>query len=117
MITVHVRRRTSGDVEQITINGHAGYADPGQDIVCAAVSGISLGMINAIEIQLGIALPVKQGKDGFLQITAPVLDSDMHLKLQLILDVMISSLQSVALEYGKFVKITDTQKKRRWASC
>ena len=31
------------------MQGHAGYAEPGQDIVCAAVSALVINTINAIE--------------------------------------------------------------------
>ena len=69
MIKVQVKRKTAGDIESVTIHGHAGYADPGQDIVCAAVSGISFGAINGIDRLLGVELPTEQGKNGFLRCT------------------------------------------------
>ena len=33
----------------ITIKGHAGYAEPGKDIVCAAVSALTQAFIASIE--------------------------------------------------------------------
>ena len=33
----------------ITITGHAGYAEPGKDIVCAAVSALTQAFIASIE--------------------------------------------------------------------
>ncbi|RXT14730.1 ribosomal-processing cysteine protease Prp [Ammoniphilus sp. CFH 90114] len=114
MIKVHVKRRTSGDIELITIDGHAGYADPGQDIVCAAVSGISFGAINAVDMLLGVKLPVEQGENGFLRCTLPVQQPGVQEKVQLLLDGMVASLQSVAIEYGKFVKVYDQLPTRRW---
>jgi len=117
MIKVKIKRKTTGDIESVTISGHAGFADPGQDIVCAAVSGISFGAINAIERLLGVELPAEQGQDGFLRCTVPQLEPDVHEKTQLLLDGMVASLQSVALEYGKFVKVDDFKANRRWISC
>lgn len=114
MIKVHVKRRASGDIELITIDGHAGFADPGQDIVCAAVSGISFGTINAIDMLLGVELPVEQGENGFLRCSSPVYQPEVQEKVQLLLDGMIASLQSVAIEYGKFIKIHDQKSTRRW---
>ncbi len=117
MIKVQVKRRASGDIEMITIDGHAGYADPGQDIVCAAVSGISLGSINAIVTLLEVELPVEQGESGFLRCVVPGYPTAIHEKVQLLLDSMVASLQSVAIEYGKYLKVNDSKVNRRWISC
>ncbi len=43
MIEVSVRKNS------ITVTGHAGYAPPGQDIVCSAVSTLFQTMVASIE--------------------------------------------------------------------
>lgn len=43
MIEVSVRQ------DGITIFGHAGYAEKGKDIVCAAVSALSQGLLHSLE--------------------------------------------------------------------
>ena len=43
MIEVNVQK------DSISVTGHAGYAPPGQDIVCAAVSTLTQGLIASIE--------------------------------------------------------------------
>jgi uncharacterized protein YsxB (DUF464 family) len=35
--------------EKITMGGHAGYAEPGKDIVCAAVTALTQTMVHSIE--------------------------------------------------------------------
>lgn len=35
--------------EKITLDGHAGYAEPGKDIVCAAVTALTQTLIQSIE--------------------------------------------------------------------
>ena len=117
MITVQVKRKTSGDVKSVTIDGHAGYGVQGEDIVCAAVSGITLGMLNAIELLLGVKLPVQQGDSGFLHCELPELEGIKQERIQLITDVMVASLQSVATEYGTFIKVHDAKVNRRWMTC
>ena len=42
---IEVKRGT----DRITIKGHAGYADAGNDIVCAAVSALAQTLIRCIE--------------------------------------------------------------------
>ncbi len=41
--------RTDKSCVGFQTEGHAGYADPGEDIVCAAVSALVINTINAIE--------------------------------------------------------------------
>ena len=43
MIVVNVNE------EKITLDGHAGYAEPGKDIVCAAVTVLVQTMVHSIE--------------------------------------------------------------------
>lgn len=47
MIKIHVKKKDN-QINDISIKGHANYADYGQDIVCAAVSSIVITSINAI---------------------------------------------------------------------
>lgn len=115
---MRVKRDDAGDIQSFTIVGHAGYADAGEDIVCAAVSGISFGAINAIYQLLGAELSVEQGEDGYLRCRVPRFEPETDRKVQLLLDGMIASLRSVAVEYGQFVQVKDdTNYLRRWHSC
>ncbi|WP_027414898.1 ribosomal-processing cysteine protease Prp [Aneurinibacillus terranovensis] len=112
MITVNVKRHADHTVAEVTIDGHAGFANPGEDIVCAAVSGISFGMLNAIEMLLKTPLAVTQGEDGYLRCAVPQeYPEELREKVQLLLEGMIASLKSVALEYGSFVKVNDKKKR------
>lgn len=109
MITVQVKRRADESIYEIKIRGHAGSAEYGQDLVCAAVSAISLGTVNAIEMVLRIALPAKQGKSGFLHVNVPdEYEPEMAEKVQLLLEGMIASLRAVEMSNGKYVRIQDT---------
>lgn len=50
MIQVRVREN------QISVHGHAGYAPRGQDIVCAAVSALTLTLIQGLEQVAGMEI-------------------------------------------------------------
>ena len=41
--------KEKGHYKSFHIQGHAGYADAGEDIVCAAVSALVINTINSIE--------------------------------------------------------------------
>ena len=49
MIQVNILRDRNEVVKGIDINGHAGYAEYGQDIICSAVSVLALNMANSVE--------------------------------------------------------------------
>ena len=48
MIQVNILRDRDEVVKGIEINGHAGYAEYGQDVLCAAVSALALNMANSV---------------------------------------------------------------------
>ncbi len=47
MITIRFRKK-SDEYLSFEVDGHAEYADPGEDIVCAGVSAIAFMGINAL---------------------------------------------------------------------
>lgn len=49
MIRITVFRDTDGLVKGLTYSGHAGYGEEGQDIICSAVSALTLNMANSVE--------------------------------------------------------------------
>lgn len=44
MTHIMMRRDIRQREMEISVSGHAGYANPGQDIVCAAISGLVLAL-------------------------------------------------------------------------
>lgn len=108
MIRVVVERDAAGRIVAVQIDGHAGYAEPGRDIVCAAVSAISIGMVNAVETVLGVRLPAEVKEDGFLRCRMPVVgDEGLRERVQLLLEAMVAALRSVESEYGRYVRVTE----------
>jgi uncharacterized protein YsxB (DUF464 family) len=110
VIRVNIQRDdTDGSIQEFTLSGHAEFAESGKDLVCAAVSGISFGAINAIDALLNIQLTIKTNeKDGFLHCTVPrSLETAVYEKVQLLLEGMIVALQSIASEYGAYITIND----------
>ena len=104
MITVSVRR--SGDIiSGFTVEGHAGYADKGEDIVCAAVSILAINTVNSIEKLTG-NVPVVDESDGFLDVKVP---DPTEKGAKLLLDSFLLGIEGIVEEYGnKFVKLSLT---------
>ena len=66
MITIKVRKK-NGSYEEFVSKGHAGYAEAGQDIVCAAVSALIINTVNSLEKFTDDNFDVHE-KDGFVSI-------------------------------------------------
>lgn len=107
MIIVSILRHESDGVYGFEIKGHANFAKRGQDIVCAGVSAITVGTVNAIESLIGVHMDSVM-KDGFLNARLPLgLSSDAKEKSQLLLSAMIVMLQGIEGSYNKYIKIRD----------
>ncbi|UOQ46257.1 ribosomal-processing cysteine protease Prp [Halobacillus salinarum] len=107
MIHVNIYR-SQGFIEGFEIAGHAESGPYGHDLVCAAVSAISFGTVNAIE-HLGEFEPhVEQGGEGgYLKVTLPEgLTSEQEGKTQVLLQGMQVSLETIEHEYSNHIKVT-----------
>lgn len=110
MIKVKIVRGEDGGIRSFSVKGHAFYADPGKDIVCAGVSAVTVGTVNSIEALTGVEL-VSKVKNGFLQASVPDLpdgNKPDH-RVQLLLESMIVMLRSIEETYGEFIAITDAR--------
>lgn len=112
MIQVNVYRDRERRIYRVHVKGHAGFADYGQDIVCAAVSAIVIGMANATEELLGVCLHPPQVSEGDLDLRVPEqIEPDTAAQVRLLLEAMILSLRSVASEAPSHVRIEEDRKK------
>lgn len=110
MITITINRSKSGIIGSFTISGHAGFARRGKDIVCAGVSAVSVGTINAIEMLTSIEPYVDLREDGYIHCDIPTgLEKDTMDKIQLLLEGMLVSLQTIQVEYEKYIQIKINQ--------
>jgi uncharacterized protein YsxB (DUF464 family) len=107
MIQATIYRTESGRVHSFTLSGHALYAKHGNDIVCAGASAVSFGAVNAVIALTGVEPEIELGEDGFLRCVIPDnLQEDIQEKVQLLLEGMIVSLQTIERDYGEHIKIT-----------
>ena len=95
MIKITVYRNSDG-YTGFKSQGHAGYAEEGYDIICAAVSVLTVNMINSIEAFTHDCFHVKQ-KDGFIEcrFVQPLSEASV-----LLMDSMILGLQDIEKDYG-----------------
>ncbi|MGD6899066.1 ribosomal-processing cysteine protease Prp [Bacillus infantis] len=107
MIHTTIIRTEAGRVRSFSLSGHALFANHGKDIVCAGASAVSIGAINSIMALTGVEPDIEQGDSGFLRCDIPQdLPEETQEKVQLLLEGMIVSLETIEREYGKHIKIT-----------
>jgi len=88
-----------GSVRSIRISGHAYAGDPGEDLICAAVSSIGIGTLNALEELAPETCKPELGED----IRISVRESTNT--VQTILETMLVQLGTIAEKYPKNMKI------------
>lgn len=108
MIHVEINKHANGDICSFTLDGHADFNKKGKDIVCAGVSAVVFGTINAIMELTEVEPIVEQGKKGgYLRCIIPDnLPLEINDQVQLLLQGMFVSLQTIEMDYSKYIKIT-----------
>lgn len=108
MIKVNVFRKDRA-IHLFEISGHANSGPYGYDLVCAGVSAVSFGAVNAVIKLCEVDLKIDHGEDGgYLSVEIPSsLSIEQSEQVQLILEAMLISLQTIEREYSKFIQIKD----------
>ena len=105
MINIKVLKKENF-INQITVSGHSFYNDYGQDIVCAAISALTIGIINGLteiakikEIEIIVS-------DGYINLKIKDnLSQENIKKSQLLLNTLFLSYQQIAEEYPNNIKL------------
>ncbi len=107
MINIHLHYNKQGDLCHFVLDGHAGYADHGQDIVCAAVSMIVINTINSIDTFTKEPLVLEEdGQEGYIDCKFPGIKANKGSKeATLLLRSMVLGLNSVKEQYGQHIQI------------
>lgn len=93
----------------LAVSGHTGYAEYGQDILCASISSIvqagAMGLIDVLGVKANI---VRDDEKGLFEIQLPEnINSELLEKSNLIFEVMKVSLTDIANGYKKFIKLEE----------
>ena len=67
MINVTVKKRQN-EFLSLKVKGHAGYAEEGSDIICAAVSALTINLVNSLDELTDASFELKED-DGLVEIT------------------------------------------------
>ena len=101
MINITIKYQSTGEFISLVSQGHADSAPYGQDLVCAAVSGVILGGINALK---GKNFSLKNNENkGILELrnVGKISERDA-----IVIDTMVLQLQAIGRDNPKFIKIS-----------
>ena len=94
-----------------TAKGHTGYAEAGEDIVCAAVSALTQSAYLGLSELTNARVECSQS-DGNLRVELlPETSDEDREKAQLILGSMLLGLRAIEENYSKYLKISKREVK------
>ena len=101
MIKIIVRYQSTGEFLSLESLGHANSAPHGEDLVCAAVSGILLGGINALKDECyKLHYDEKKGSIELCNV------GKMSQHDNIVIETIISQLQAIKRDNPKFIRIS-----------
>ena len=100
MIKVDIAYKGKG-IESILIKGHANCGDYGKDLVCAGVSAVSVGALNALEEVDSYEIEVEEGR---IKATFGKARSDHD---EIVLETMILQLKTIQVSYPEAIDIKE----------
>ncbi|MGI6377666.1 MAG: ribosomal-processing cysteine protease Prp [Bacilli bacterium] len=86
-------------INKVTIKGHSNFAPKGEDIVCAGVSAIGVGIVNALN-EITKVQPEYKAQEGDFEVK--FLETK---ESQLIARVMLAQLLTIEESYKNYIKI------------
>lgn len=109
MISISIYRNSKKDIVQFVVEGHAYAADPGQDIVCAAVSVLTQTTVLGLHEIAKIAIEY-EARNGYLKCKLPMnlMKKELY-DTKLLIDTMLLGLNNIQESYPKYVEIYDKE--------
>ena len=99
--------KVNNNLESVSINGHANSAEYGRDLVCAAVSVLSQGVINGMIKSLdGREDIFSLTDDGKVKIDITKHVNDIQkIKLQALADMLEVNFADLSKTYSKYIRL------------
>lgn len=107
MISVQVRRAPDGSIVEVRTEGHAEFAEYGEDIVCAAATVL---VVTALIGLKRVAQHPHEGKAGSGKAYCKVMaggTAESSMKAQAILETTVLGLRDIQKDYKDFIRVTE----------
>lgn len=100
MTEITIYKSKTGEYRKFTCDGHAAYADYGQDIVCAAISVLVINTVNALDEvtkePIQVEADEKAGRIICTFLRQPLFETSVAL-----MDSLALGLSRIEAQYGK----------------
>ena len=101
--------RKNKDIVKYIVDGHAEYSEKGEDIVCAAISALSMHTLNGLSDVVGISVGFEV-REAYLECILPDnLSTEVAKSAKVLLDALYLSLDNLQKQYGKYITITELE--------
>ena len=100
MTQITFYRTTAGEYRGFACSGHSGYADYGEDIVCASISVLVINTINSLEQITGEKMQVETDEDAGM-IRCHFANHALKDTSRALMDSLVLGLTQIEKEYGK----------------
>ena len=96
-------RDSEGTVKGFQVSGHSGLGTRGNDILCSAVSVLTINTINSIETFTNDPVEVEavNEQEGFLHFRLKTVSKES----KLLLDSLVLGLKEIEASYGTYIQI------------
>ena len=96
-----------GRISGFTVSGHSGYAEAGQDIVCAAISAVVTMAETTINDVCGAKAKVRvKDENARVSLTLPA-SCDEEESVQAVLSGMMLTLISLREDYPDYIEVSE----------
>ena len=107
MVQITILKNKQGGYTGFTFKGHAGYAEYGSDIVCSAVSMLTINTLNSISEFTSDAFTYQEDEQSGAMEFHMVSSGQQS---QLLLKALLLGLDTVREEYGKkYIDLKESQ--------
>lgn len=102
MVRVELYQAGPGELTGFRAVGHAGYAPPGEDIVCAGVSALTQACVLGLKDHLHLPVVLK-AEHGLLECRLPrEIPEEAKAPARAILETMVLALREIEKEHGRY---------------
>ena len=94
---------------KFTLSGHAESGQYGHDLVCSAVSALTIGTVNNLTRLADVEPEVEMNEEegGYLELTLPeILNETQQQIAQILLASLFYSLSDIEESYGEFISVS-----------
>ncbi|MDE6601886.1 MAG: ribosomal-processing cysteine protease Prp [Lachnospiraceae bacterium] len=100
MTRITIYKTKAGEYRKFTCDGHAAYADYGQDIVCAAISVLVINTVNALDEITKEPVQVEADENAG-RISCSFLKQPLRETSVALMDSLVLGLGRIEAQYGK----------------